>query len=111
MLVARSVRAVVRDRDWGTVPVAVTAVAHEHGAVVLALRYDGLGIAADATLRIEARGAALSVSLALTADGPIATNRTGLVLLQMNSRVRPATWPLVALGFAIPLVLVMLLIH
>lgn len=81
VLVARSVRAVVRDRDWGTVPVAVTAVAHEHGAVVLALRYDGLGIAADATLRIEARGAALSVSLALTADGPIATNRTGLVLL------------------------------
>ncbi len=50
--VARSVRAVVRDRDWGTVPVTVTAVAHEHGAVVLGLRYDGLGITADATLRI-----------------------------------------------------------
>lgn len=81
VLVARSVRAVVRDRDWDTVPVAVTSVAHEHGAVVLALRYDGLGLAADATLRIEERGADLSVSLDLTADGPIATNRTGLVLL------------------------------
>ncbi len=79
VLVARSVRAVVRDRDWGTVPVSVTSVAHEHGAVVLALRYDGL--AADATLRIEERGAELAVSLDLTADGPIATNRTGLVLL------------------------------
>lgn len=81
VLVARSVRAVVRDRDWGTVPVAVTAATHDDGAVTLALRYDGLGIAADATLRIEQRDAELSVSLELTADGPIATNRTGLVLL------------------------------
>ncbi|GMA29718.1 hypothetical protein [Arenivirga flava] len=81
VLVARSVRAVVRDRDWGTVPVTVAAMTHQEGAAVLALRYDGLGITADATLRIEERGAELSVSLELTADGHVTTNRTGLVLL------------------------------
>jgi hypothetical protein len=36
---------------------------------------------------------------------------TGLLLLQMHSRSRAATWPLVAFGLAAPLILVLLFIH
>ena len=36
---------------------------------------------------------------------------TGLLLLQMHARVRPATWPVVGLGLVIPLVLAILFIH
>ena len=36
---------------------------------------------------------------------------TGLLLLQFHARRRPATWPLVAAGFAVPVVIAVLLIH
>lgn len=36
---------------------------------------------------------------------------TGLFLLQLHSRHRPGTWPIVALGFVIPVVLVILFVH
>lgn len=36
---------------------------------------------------------------------------TGLILLQLHAGHRPATWPVVALGLAIPLVLAMVFIH
>ncbi len=36
---------------------------------------------------------------------------TGLVLLQLHAGHRPTTWPVVALGLAIPLVLAMVFIH
>ncbi len=36
---------------------------------------------------------------------------TGLFLLQLHSRHRPGTWPVVALGLVIPVVLVVLFIH
>lgn len=36
---------------------------------------------------------------------------TGLLLLQLHARHRPSTWPLVALGLAIPAVIVILFIH
>ena len=36
---------------------------------------------------------------------------TGLFLLKMNSSRRPGTWPLVALGFALPLVLLIVFVH
>ena len=36
---------------------------------------------------------------------------TGLVLLQMHARHRRATWPLVGLGLAIPMLLALLFIH
>jgi hypothetical protein len=36
---------------------------------------------------------------------------TGLVLLQIHARTRPATWPLVGLGLVVPLVLAILFIH
>jgi hypothetical protein len=36
---------------------------------------------------------------------------TGLVLLQIHARHRPSTWPLVALGTAIPAIIAIFLIH
>lgn len=36
---------------------------------------------------------------------------TGLILLQFHARARPLTWPLVALGLAAPLVLIILFVH
>ncbi len=36
---------------------------------------------------------------------------TGLVLLQLHGRRRPATWPLVGLGLLIPLLLILLFMH
>jgi uncharacterized protein len=36
---------------------------------------------------------------------------TGLLLLKMHSNHRPATWPMVALGLVLPLVLAILFIH
>lgn len=36
---------------------------------------------------------------------------TGLFLLQLHSRNRPGTWPIVALGLLIPFVLVLLFVH
>jgi hypothetical protein len=36
---------------------------------------------------------------------------TGLVLLQLHSHNRPATWPVVGLGFAVPLLVLILLVH
>ena len=36
---------------------------------------------------------------------------TGLILLQIHSRARPSTWPLVGAGLVIPVLLAMFLIH
>lgn len=36
---------------------------------------------------------------------------TGLLLLQLHARHRPSTWPIVAIGFAIPVLLAFLFIH
>lgn len=36
---------------------------------------------------------------------------TGLVLLQRHAGNRPATWPMVGLGFVVPLILIILFIH
>ncbi len=36
---------------------------------------------------------------------------TGLVLLQLHARHRPLTWPLTALGLAVPLLIALLFIH
>jgi hypothetical protein len=36
---------------------------------------------------------------------------TGLILLQFHARARPLTWPLVGLGLAAPVILVILFVH
>jgi hypothetical protein len=36
---------------------------------------------------------------------------TGLLLLQLHARHRPATWPIVGAGLAIPVILAILFLH
>ena len=56
-------------------------------------------------------GAAWSWFLDIFAGACVVFCLTGLVLLQLHAGHRPATWPVVALGLAIPLVLAMVFIH
>jgi len=81
VLVARSVRAVVRDRDWGTARATVEATERAGGVTRLLLRVAGDGVAAEGELRLEAHDDALTVALRLTATADSLTARTGLVLL------------------------------
>ena len=55
-------------------------------------------------------GAVWSLFLDVFAIGCIVFCATGLVLLQLHSRARKFTWPLVGLGLAVPLILVLLFI-
>jgi hypothetical protein len=56
-------------------------------------------------------GTAWSWFLDIFAGACVVFCLTGLVLLQLHAGHRPATWPVVALGLAIPLVLAMVFIH
>jgi uncharacterized protein len=56
-------------------------------------------------------GAAWSLVIDVFAVGCIAFCVTGLLLLQMYAKGRPSTWPVVGLGFAIPVVIAIFLIH
>ena len=56
-------------------------------------------------------GTAWSWFLDIFAAGCVLFCVTGLVLLQLMANGRPSTWPLVGLGLAIPLLLVLLFIH
>lgn len=85
-LVLRSVRAVVRDRDWNTAAVVVDGIEETADGLTLAITVDDLGARLHGRLRIgrAADGtdpAALVVALDLVADAPLRTNRTGLVVL------------------------------
>ncbi|WP_293403605.1 PepSY-associated TM helix domain-containing protein [Phenylobacterium sp.] len=56
-------------------------------------------------------GAVWSLFLDIFAIGCVVFCITGLVLLQLHSRARKITWPLVGLGLAVPLILVLIFIH
>nr|WP_197703827.1 PepSY-associated TM helix domain-containing protein [Variibacter gotjawalensis] len=56
-------------------------------------------------------GLAWTLFLDIFALGCVVFCVTGLFLLQMHGRTRPMTWPTVALGFVIPLLLVIVFIH
>jgi hypothetical protein len=56
-------------------------------------------------------GAAWSLFIDIFALGCVVFCITGLVLLQLHSKVRKITWPLVGLGLAIPLILALIFIH
>lgn len=89
-VVVRSIRGVSRDPDWGTVPVSVVspppiqdrgADDEPGGTTVLRLRYDGLGVTAEAHLQLRADGDRFTVTFECQASRTFDTNRTGLVLL------------------------------
>ena len=56
-------------------------------------------------------GTAWSLFLDIFAIGCVVFCITGLVLLQLHSRARKITWPLVGLGLAVPLILVLIFVH
>jgi hypothetical protein len=56
-------------------------------------------------------GAAWSLFIDVFAFEALVFAVTGLLLLKMHSTHRPATWPMVALGVVLPLLLAILFIH
>jgi len=56
-------------------------------------------------------GGAWSLFIDVFAFAALVFAVTGLVLLKMHSNHRPATWPMVALGVVLPLLLAILFIH
>lgn len=79
--VLRSVKAVIRDRDWGTVPSQTVAVTSSEHALELELRFSGLGGEFGGMLRAEASGDRLLVTTELRALVPFERNRAGLIVL------------------------------
>lgn len=82
-IVARSVRAVARDRDWSTVPTVVESFALRPDGEGVDLEVAMRGVGADVHARVEVRADArrLSVHLVATSRTEFATNRLGLVVL------------------------------
>lgn len=56
-------------------------------------------------------GAAWSLFLDVFAIGCLVFCLTGLLILKMHAQRRPMTWPMVGLGFVLPALLVLLLVH
>ncbi|WP_439590847.1 hypothetical protein [Microbacterium sp.] len=79
--VLRSIRAVVRDRNWDTAPLLVDRVAAHDTTLTLHVRSDALGSSFRGVVRVEARAGRLDVLCDLESEHPFSTNRTGLVVL------------------------------
>ncbi|QXZ10593.1 PepSY-associated TM helix domain-containing protein [Comamonas sp. Y33R10-2] len=56
-------------------------------------------------------GAAWSLFIDIFALGCVVFCITGLLILKMHAQRRPMTWPMVGLGFVLPALLVVLLVH
>jgi hypothetical protein len=81
-VVLRSVRAVVRDRNWDTAPLVVDRVDTSGIALTLHVHSEGLGSDLRGIVRAEVRGPGrLRVLTDLESASEFATNRTGLVVL------------------------------
>src|SRR6187200_2591288 len=59
--VLRSIRAVVRDRDWATAALVVDRIRETDSTLTLHLRSDGLGSSFAGVVRVEARAHSLLV--------------------------------------------------
>ncbi|WP_433719323.1 hypothetical protein [Microbacterium laevaniformans] len=79
--VLRSVRAVVRDRDWNTVALVVERVQEHDASLTLHVRSRGHGSSFVGTVRVHAADSTLTVACDLQTTRPFETNRTGLVVL------------------------------
>ncbi|WP_345545585.1 hypothetical protein [Microbacterium jejuense] len=80
-VVLRSVRAVVRDRNWDTAGLVVDRVDASSLALTLHVHSTGLGSDLRGVVRAEARGGRLRVIADLESQTAFETNRTGLVVL------------------------------
>jgi hypothetical protein len=79
--VLRSVRAVVRDRDWNTARWVVERVEEGTSTLELLMHTDGFGAQLRGTVRIDVTGELLVVSFDAISTTAFETNRTGLVVL------------------------------
>lgn len=79
--VLRSVRAVVRDRNWDTAALIVDRMRDSGSTLTLHVRSEALGSSFRGVVRVEARGDRLVVLTDLESEHDFATNRTGLVVL------------------------------
>jgi hypothetical protein len=81
--VARSIRAVARDRDWGTVRAVVDSFAlrPDGSGADLELTMRGLGADLHAHLAVHADASRLEVRLTVESRTDFASNRLGLVVL------------------------------
>lgn len=79
--VLRSIRAVVRDRDWNTAPLLVDRVRETDVTLTLHVRSEEYGSSFAGIVRVEVRADALVVLTDLESRHPFDTNRTGLVVL------------------------------
>ena len=77
----RSVRAVVRDRDWATVPVTVAAATETASRLELVLHHEGFGARFDGVLRVRLDDGALVIDFDALARADFDRNRIGLVVL------------------------------
>jgi hypothetical protein len=80
-IVARSIRAVARDRDWRTVPAVAQTMARAQNGSRLQIAMQGLGADISSTLDLAHDGGRLTVSLEATSHAEFLTNRLGLVVL------------------------------
>jgi hypothetical protein len=80
-VVLRSVRAVMRDRNWDTASVVVDRIDESELAITLHVRSVGFGADLRGIVRAEARGDRLVVLTDLESASEFWTNRTGLVVL------------------------------
>jgi hypothetical protein len=84
-VVLRGIKAVIRDRDWSTVPSQAAAVTVDADTLELELRFSGLGGEFSGMLRAavseSATGSVLRVTIELHALVPFERNRAGLVAL------------------------------
>ncbi|MEU1973001.1 hypothetical protein ABZ477_15205 [Microbacterium sp. NPDC019599] len=79
--VLRSIRAVVRDRDWNTAGWVVEQVAESDSILELVLHTAGYGAELRGTVRVDATDDLLVVSFDAVSTTAFETNRTGLVVL------------------------------
>lgn len=79
--VLRSIRAVVRDRDWNTADWVVEQVSETDSTLELLVHTEGYGAELRATVRLDAADELLVVSFDAVSTTPFETNRTGLVVL------------------------------
>jgi D-apionolactonase len=80
-VVLRSIRAVVRDRDWNTAEWSLGPVRAEDGMLRIALTSTDLGSDIRARLSVDAHGDTLTVGFDAESALEWETNRTGLVVL------------------------------
>lgn len=81
-VVLRSVRAVIRDRNWDTAALVVDRIDESDLALTIHVHSEGLGSDLRGVVRAEVRGPGrLRVQTDLESAGAFETNRTGLVVL------------------------------